>query len=160
MLAELKRYRKRFGDCNVPEGWAENPKLSRWVFSQRALEKAGELSPERKAQICELRFVWDARISAWETMFAELKRFRDEHGHCNVPRRWLENPRLSRWVSKQRCRQVEGRLPLERKTSSIYSDLSGILKTLLGKFVSSSLSALGISMVTAMSVNDGQTIPS
>ena len=28
---ELRRYKDRFGDCNVPIAWSENPKLATWV---------------------------------------------------------------------------------------------------------------------------------
>jgi hypothetical protein len=33
-------YRRRHGDCNVPQGWAEDPKLGRWVKRQRAGKRA------------------------------------------------------------------------------------------------------------------------
>jgi hypothetical protein len=26
-LAKLKKYRRKYGDCNVPRGWAEDPRL-------------------------------------------------------------------------------------------------------------------------------------
>ena len=30
-FSELQRYNERFGDCNVPQAWAENPQLGTWV---------------------------------------------------------------------------------------------------------------------------------
>ena len=38
-------------------------------------------------------------------MFAELKRYREEHGHCNAPYKFPVNPPLGKWVSHQRTRQ-------------------------------------------------------
>jgi hypothetical protein len=34
-LAKLKAYKIKHGDCNVPKGWAEDPRLGRWVCTQR-----------------------------------------------------------------------------------------------------------------------------
>ena len=34
--------------------------------------------------------------SAWEAKFAELQRYRDDNGHCNVSR-WGDNPQLGSW---------------------------------------------------------------
>lgn len=50
---------------------------------------------------------------SWDEHFAALVVFRDEHGHCNVPYNWLQDPSLSWWVSDQRKRQA--RLPEDQK---------------------------------------------
>jgi hypothetical protein len=34
-LTELNGYKERFGDCNVPKGWGEDPWLGDWVEKQR-----------------------------------------------------------------------------------------------------------------------------
>ncbi len=118
MFAELKRYKERFGDCDVPAKWTENPQLGSWVAVQRAFERKGLLSAERKSRLDELGLDWDpsdAWDSAWEAMLTELKRYKDEHGDCNVLGR-KENRRLAAWVSKQRRLQITGNLPSARKT--------------------------------------------
>ena len=33
-LAQLAAYKAAHGDCNVPWGWAEDPRLGRWVSTQ------------------------------------------------------------------------------------------------------------------------------
>ena len=38
-LAKLKKYRRKHGDCNVPTGWAEDPRLGTWVKNQRRGKK-------------------------------------------------------------------------------------------------------------------------
>jgi hypothetical protein len=48
--AKLKAYKRKHGDCNVPQGWAEDPRLSRWVNTQRAFKKAREAGPRRAWQ--------------------------------------------------------------------------------------------------------------
>ena len=39
-LARLAAYKVAHGDCSVPRGWAEDPRLGRWVSSQRKYKKA------------------------------------------------------------------------------------------------------------------------
>jgi hypothetical protein len=47
-LAKLEAYKQRHGDCNVPQGWAEDPPLGRWVREQRTYKKALERGEPRK----------------------------------------------------------------------------------------------------------------
>lgn len=42
---------------------------------------------------------------SWTRMFAALERFRQEHGHCNVPATFPEDPQLGRWVAAQRYKK-------------------------------------------------------
>jgi predicted helicase len=65
---QLKSYKERFGDCNVPARWPENPTLGMWVNNQRAQKKRGELSSVREVRLNELGFVWDTVEAAWEAM--------------------------------------------------------------------------------------------
>ena len=112
---ELNSYKKRFGDCDVPAIWSENPLLGSWVHIQRNSQISGELSSERKARLDALGFAWDVRDAAWETMFVELQRYQRQHGHCNVPleRKGL-NAKFGRWVSTQRTKKKSGELSHER----------------------------------------------
>ena len=41
-------------------------------------------------------------ISPWEYHFGELQRFKNENGHCNVPRSYKKNPQLAVWVGNMR----------------------------------------------------------
>ncbi|HLY10429.1 MAG TPA: helicase associated domain-containing protein [Planctomycetota bacterium] len=50
----------------------------------------------------------------WEERLDELLAFRDQHGHCNVPRGWRENPSLSYWVINQRGLLRNGELSPDR----------------------------------------------
>jgi superfamily II DNA or RNA helicase len=112
---ELKRYKERFGDCNVPAVWGENPQLGSWVTFQRVKQRDGTLSADRKIRLDEIAFAWDARESAWESMFTELKRNKDEHGHCNISQGSKENPELGTWVATQRSVKNSGKLSAARK---------------------------------------------
>jgi len=109
-FAELVQFRQEHSDCNVPEGWPDNPKLATWVGRQRNRKKKGKLEPERVRRLEALGLVWDLRATLWEEKFAELVQFKEEHGHCNVPQRCPENPKLANWVGNQRSLKSRGKL--------------------------------------------------
>jgi len=44
-----------------------------------------------------------ARIKKFQGRYKELNDFRDEFGHCNVPRKYSVNPSLGNWCSNMRC---------------------------------------------------------
>jgi hypothetical protein len=48
--------------------------------------------------------------SAWAQHLEELKRFRKEHGHCNVPSGYPQNTALGHWVTNLRQRKKRGTL--------------------------------------------------
>jgi hypothetical protein len=117
-LARLEAYKEAHGDCSVPKGWAEDPRLASWVHDQRTrkrkLDRGGPsegMTAERAAQLMALGFVWEfaargsAQEAAWEAQLARLVAYKAAHGDCNVPRRWPEDPRLSNWVHDQRKRK-------------------------------------------------------
>jgi len=101
---ELVKFRKRFGHCNVPIRWKENPRLARWVQLLRWEQE--RVSTRWKKRLDKLEFQWAGRSEwYWEKYFLQLAAFRKTHGHCNVPVRYRENPRLGRWVTVQRSSQ-------------------------------------------------------
>jgi hypothetical protein len=64
-LAKLEAYKRRHGDFNVPQGWAENLRLATWVNNQRALKRKldrGEpsqgMTVERAAKLEALGLDW------------------------------------------------------------------------------------------------------
>ncbi|WP_231911662.1 DEAD/DEAH box helicase [Chlamydia suis] len=111
---ELKRFQEEHGHCKVPQRYPQNPDLGSWVSVQRKTFKSSELSEDRIARLEELGFVWDVLEEEWEKNFLELKRFREEYGHCKVPARYPQNPSLGVWVCVQRIRFKEGKLAEDR----------------------------------------------
>jgi hypothetical protein len=113
-LASLRAYKCRHGDCNVPQSWAEDPPLGRWVDKQRARKKQLDraepcrgMTPVRAAKLEALGFAWELLGAGWEAQLAKLKAHKRRHGDCNVPQRWAEDPKLGSWVREQRrCKRA------------------------------------------------------
>jgi hypothetical protein len=61
----------------------------------------GRLTEDRIQRLNDLGFVWSLRDD-WDKHYEELKQFKNQHGHCNVPARYATNRRLGIWVSAQR----------------------------------------------------------
>ncbi len=60
----------------------------------------------------ELRAAMDAE---WEEMVAALGQYQAQHGDCNVPQRWSENPGLAIWLFGQRGKWRRGHLRKDRR---------------------------------------------
>jgi len=110
MLEELRKFKYREGHCNVPSNYSDNFELGQWVRTQRC--KRLKISKERASKLDSIGFTWD-RISdvqleynaKWEIMYEELRKFKDRVGHCNVPSSYSDNPKLGRWVRRQRSQR-------------------------------------------------------
>ena len=115
---ELRDYRKKFGNCNVPARYQHNKQLGSWVSWQRVQYKKiqkGEnstMTRERIAKLDSIDFTWVVGSGGgqdgltadelWEKRFNELKDYRKKNGNCNVPFHYQDNKQLGRWVNKQR----------------------------------------------------------
>jgi hypothetical protein len=126
-LARLAAYKEAHGDCNVPRGWAGDPRLARWVTKQRVLKRQldrGEpsqgMTADRAERLAALGFVWDPPVAgtpneaAWEAQEARLVAYKAAHGDYNVPCRWAKDQQLANWVRNQR----KGKRKLDRDESS------------------------------------------
>jgi hypothetical protein len=107
-LTKLVAYKAAHGDCNVPQGWASDPALGRWVHAQRYRKK--KLTAARVAKLDELGFEWTRRRGVrgarpWEVRLAKLEASKAEHGDCNVPQGWASDPPLGSWVYTQRMKK-------------------------------------------------------
>ena len=53
----------------------------------------------------------------WDQRLKELKAFRDQHGHCNVPSKYPPHQPLAAWVHNVRTTKRQGKLAKERVRS-------------------------------------------
>ena len=107
MFEELRNFKERAGHCNVPQKYYHNPKLGRWVSHQRG--KRLKMSKERASKLDSIGFTWVVNIEPdvrWEIMFEELRKFKEREGHCKVPRKYSDNPKLGRWVMTNQANRL------------------------------------------------------
>lgn len=107
-LDELKKYRQEHGDCSVPKRYKPNTALGYWVNTQRKhykLKQEGKkstMTDERIQELEKLGFAWNQNEAIWNQRIQELKTYKKEHGHCNVPRNYSQNVELAKWIDSQR----------------------------------------------------------
>jgi len=112
-LQDLKEFKEEHGHCNVPQRHPGG--LGKWVADQRYLRKTqGKgMNAGRVQKLEELGFQWGTmKKDRWEARFRELKKFKEEHGHCDVPSKHPGG--LGDWVYAQRCGHKESRLEASR----------------------------------------------
>jgi hypothetical protein len=105
-------FKVQFGHCAVPKRYSANPKLGKWVSKQRHNSqlyhkgKPSTMTAERLRALDVVGFDWGTTkadlVSLWNERFQELREFKAQFGHCNVPRIYSGNPQLAQWVSNQR----------------------------------------------------------
>lgn len=98
-LEELRHYKEQHGHCNVPQTYKENIKLGRWVGKIR--RNKDKVSKKQIEEINSLGFDWNPQLTRWYKRFNELKKYKEEHGHCNVPK----SNSLGSWVASQKSRE-------------------------------------------------------
>jgi predicted helicase len=102
---ELKAYKNKIGHCRVPKNYAVNRQLAKWVEHQRNFRRQRLLNEERIRRLDEIGFLWNPDDESWEEYFNELLKFKTKYGHAIVEKDWSENPKLGRWVNKQRSKR-------------------------------------------------------
>jgi hypothetical protein len=110
----LKEYRDKHGHVQVPTHYADNPKLGRWVHTQRHQRRLHQklkkscMTQERVELLDQLQFSWEVRPSlerpraTWQQRLDELKDFFAVEQHFRVPPG--SHPQLHSWCQEQKHR--------------------------------------------------------
>jgi superfamily II DNA or RNA helicase len=106
VLAELIR------DMAVAKGSGKGFDDSR--FSDRIAFTGPVLALESIHQAVSTK-VLERLESSWDVNFGKLLKFKEEHGHCNVPKKDKTDPQFSGWIITQRHFQKIGTLLSSRK---------------------------------------------
>ncbi|MEN8250939.1 MAG: Helicase associated domain protein [Bacteroidota bacterium] len=116
MFEAMTEYKDKFGNCNVPLEWPENPKLGSWVGRQRTNhnKKSNKLSAERIERLNSLGFVWHTLKNAWDEMYEKLVDYKNRFGDCNVPSQWTEDKKFGVWCRTQRIQRRKNKLSQAR----------------------------------------------
>lgn len=112
---ELVAFKEANGHCNVPNSYVQNKKLGSFVKKQREdyrKKMSGKKSPMSETRIQKLEgigFQWviskktvDQSADSWNQRLEDLRVFKEQHGHCFVPREYPENQALAYWCERQR----------------------------------------------------------
>ena len=111
-LVQLKKFKADHGHLNVLATDPTSSSLADWITRQRYSYQQlwdGKYSPlneERIRLLNQLEFSWTHQITnqstkskSWDNYFATLIKYKEVHGHCNVPR---GHHGLGNWVDEQR----------------------------------------------------------
>jgi superfamily II DNA or RNA helicase len=110
MLESLRKFKEQHGHCNVPNTFKPNQSLATWVTTRRKAWREGKISEEELKQLNSIGFIWIPFNAKWNQNLTELAQFRQQHGHCNVPRWFQENQPLATWLQAQRKAKRAGKL--------------------------------------------------
>jgi hypothetical protein len=117
MYEELELYKEKYGDCEVPNLWADNKGLASWVISQRTRYKEGVLAEYRIEMLSRLgfRFEFDFLVDHWNDMYERLRKYKQQHGNVRVPKgKDAEDKLLQNWVAVQQRNYRIGELSKAR----------------------------------------------
>lgn len=107
-LEEAAEYQKKNGHCAIPHNYPPNQQLARWAKRQRyqyklcKYGKPSSMTQERVQALEKLDFCWNAHKENWYARYEELKQFKMDLGHSNVPSNYEVNRKLATWVKCQR----------------------------------------------------------
>lgn len=105
---------------------SSHPKLFGWAKRQRChyklfqRGKQSTMTKERIEKLNSIGFVWNQQENQWEKRFNELVDYKQKYGHCHVPHKFSEYPKLATWVKIQRrqymlyCAFYPSNITLER----------------------------------------------
>jgi superfamily II DNA or RNA helicase len=115
----LEEYVRQHGDANIPRTY-KNRKLANWVWIQRQRRRGTNrdqpLTQSQVDQLDKLGFRWDAREQQWAEMLERLRKFKAEHGHCEVGlKKQPRDKKLWYWIHAQRNLLSAGKMPPDRK---------------------------------------------
>ena len=103
MFQALLRFKQKQGHYNVQ--WRHDLDLAYWVIVQRESKQRGILSVDKIRRLEAIGFEWEPRDDKWEAMFQLLVQFKQQHGHCTVPRQMAKDRELAIWCERQRQRR-------------------------------------------------------
>jgi hypothetical protein len=109
---ELVKYKEQYGDCNVPIDFPDNPSLVHWVRNQRIRKET--LSERQRELLEKIGFEWRVTTRAsytFEERLEQLREYKEEYGHVNVPQKDPQYDGLGRWLNGRRTAKYRGMLP-------------------------------------------------
>ncbi|CAJ1961345.1 unnamed protein product [Cylindrotheca closterium] len=133
MFDKLVEYKKANNHTLVPQCYHDDPRLGRWVHYQRVeywifqQSGTGKITPERIGRLESIGFEWDPQKAQWNILFDRLVKFKEEVGHCKVPKGYAKDTELANWVRNQRLEQANSKKGKKsRMTPERYEKLTSL----------------------------------
>ncbi len=105
---ELKKFKKKYGHCDVPQNAKKYNKLATWCGWQRKWKKFRplEYDPDRIRKLDSIGFSWNVLDKWFENHFAEMEKYLHTHGHSYVSS--TDNKALWKWCGHIREEKAKG----------------------------------------------------
>lgn len=118
MYEALKTYYQEYKSWYIRGD--DNLALRRWVLRQQQRYQLGDCHrnklPWYLVRALEaIDLPWDMNDDKWNKQYAQLVEFKEERGHCRVPRSFEPSPTLARFV---KCMRVQRKLFLDDPATS------------------------------------------
>ena len=108
-VQELRAFKDAHGHARVPSRHvaASGFKLGHWANTQRKAKSTRNLTEKQVKLLEELGFVWSLLDWKREHMLRKLAIYQCQHGHVNVPQRYVtdDDLKLGQWVNNMRKSQ-------------------------------------------------------
>lgn len=114
-FCEAELYQKQNGDLLVPTKFITSSgfQLGAWIQRQRLVYKQKKMLPERQRRLESIGMVWAA--DTWESRFALVKNYYEEHGTLSIPQNLIVNGVwIGKWIVMQKRAMSLGKLTPEQ----------------------------------------------
>jgi len=114
-FTHLLQFFEREGHCDISRNHKEEGvNLGAWLARQKNKYSKEQLDSSYQQRLEEAGVVWKV-VRIWEDYFALFVQFKEREGHCDVPRKYIENGiKLGKWLDAQKVKKRRGKLSSTR----------------------------------------------
>jgi hypothetical protein len=118
-FSALKKFIDRNGHSTIPKNAvSKGINLRTWSISQRF--RKNRLTLDQIKRLDSIGFSWDPANDFWDSAFSALREFKEQEGHCKVPRKFSINGiNLGNWVNSLRQKKEDLTADKIRRLNSI-----------------------------------------
>lgn len=118
-FSALKQFIDRNGHSTIPKNAvSKGINLRTWSISQRF--RKNKLTLDQIKRLDSIRFSWDPANDLWDSAFSALREFKEQEGHCKVPRKFsVKGINLGNWVNSLRQKKENLTADKIRRLNSI-----------------------------------------
>ena len=111
---------REHGNLDAPTGYLTTGgfRLGAWLTAQRADRNSGTMPADRIRHLDQAGMIWDRLEAAWMHAYRELRAFKNQHGHFEVPLdyRTADGINLAEWQGTQRDGDRAAKMTASRRT--------------------------------------------